>query len=77
MWGLAAVQAWAPHFERVPSADNISDAFSRGDEGEAKRRGWTRVHTRQDEILQILYQADASTQYDTASAPAELINIAF
>ena len=57
MWGLAAAQAWTPHFERVPSADNISDALSRGDESEAKRRGWTRVHTRQDEILHILYQA--------------------
>ena len=77
MWGLAAAQAWAPHFERVPSADNISDALSRGDEREAKRRAWTRVHTRQDEILQILYQAGASTQYATASAPAELFNIAF
>ena len=28
-WGLAAMQAWAPHFERVPSADNISDALSK------------------------------------------------
>ena len=54
-----------------------NDALCRGDESEAERRGWTRVHTRQDEILQILYQAGASTQYATASAPAELINIAF
>ena len=77
IWGLAATQAWAPHFQRVPSADNISDALSRGDESEASRRGWTRVHTRQDEILAILYQAGASTQYATAAAPAELIHIAF
>ncbi|CAE7760635.1 mug138 [Symbiodinium pilosum] len=73
MWGLAAAQAWAPHFERMPSADNISDALSRGDEGEAQRRRWTRVHTRQDEILQILYQAGASTQYATASAVPVLL----
>ena len=37
VWGLAATQAWAPHFQRVPSADNISDALSRGDESEACR----------------------------------------
>ncbi|CAE7476952.1 unnamed protein product [Symbiodinium pilosum] len=77
IWGLAATHGWAPHFERVPSADNISDALSRGDESEAKRRGWTRVHTRQEEILHILYQAGSSTQYATASAPTELFNIAF
>ena len=77
VWGLAATQAWAPHFQRVPSADNISDALSRGDESEACRRGWTRVHTRQDEILAILYRAGVSTQYATAVAPEELIHIAF
>ena len=77
VWGLAAAHGWAPHFERVPFADNISDALSRGDKSEAKRRGWTRVHTRQEEILHILYRAGTSTQYATASAPNELFNIAF
>ena len=49
VWGMAAANGWAPHFDRGLSSDNIADALSKGDDTEAQRMGWTRVHTRQDE----------------------------
>ena len=42
-WGLAADRAWCPEFYRVPSASNVSDAISRGDDSRARREGWHRV----------------------------------
>ena len=74
-WSTAARHDWQPHFERVTSAANISDAVSRADLTRAHRDGWTRVHTPAEEILTILSRAAGDLDFACGRAATELIQI--
>ena len=75
-WGLAADRAWCPEFYRVPSASNVSDAMSRGDDARAQREGWHRVRAPVDEVMMILGQAATDIDYACHEAPERLLDLA-
>ncbi|OLQ00255.1 hypothetical protein AK812_SmicGene17093 [Symbiodinium microadriaticum] len=70
-WGLASDRQWAPDFHRVPSASNVSDAISRGDDSRARAEGWTRVATPVDDIMDVLGRAASDIDFACHSALGE------
>ena len=75
-WGLAADRQWSPDFHRVPSASNVSDAISRGDDSRARAEGWTRVTTPVDDIMDVLSRAAADIDFACHVAPERLLDLA-
>ena len=74
-WGLAADRAWCPEFYRVPSASNVSDAISRGDDSRARREGWHRVRAPVDDVMEILARAAVDIDYACHGAPERLCDL--
>ena len=75
-WGLAADRQWSPDFHRVPSAANVSDAVSRGDDSRARAEGWTRVATPVGDIMDVLGRAASDIDFACHSAPERLLDLA-
>ena len=71
-WCLAADFGWDPHFERVPSKANVSDAVSREDFSRAIAEGWTRLHTPARRIYEIAREAATSLDFAIGTAAGEL-----
>ncbi|CAE7420961.1 PUB3 [Symbiodinium microadriaticum] len=69
-WGLAADHQWSPDFHRVPSASNVSDAISRGDDSRA------RTATPVDDIMDVLCQAARDIEFACHAAPERLLDLA-
>ena len=72
-WTLAARRGWFVEFERVPSKANVADAVSRDDFTRARREGWTRVNSRDDEVMTILAKAVGDIEFANTTAAEELI----
>ena len=72
-WTLAARRGWFVEFERVPSKANVADAVSRDDFTRARREGWIRVNSRDDEVMAILAKAVGDIEFANTTAAEELI----
>ena len=72
-WTLAARRGWFVEFERVPSKANVADAVSRDDLTRARREGWIRVNSRDDEVMAILAKAVGDIEFANTTAAEELI----
>ena len=60
----------------MPSAANVSDAVSRGDDSRARAEGWTRVATPVDDIMDVLGRAASDIDFACHSAPERLLDLA-
>ena len=72
-WTLAARRGWFVEFERMPSKANVADAVSRDDFTRARREGWTRVNSRDAEVMAILAKAVGDIEFANTTAAEELI----
>ena len=62
LWQFVESSDYEPHWERVTSQANISDAISRGDTSQAVALGWKEIDFDWDSLYKTLDQATASME---------------
>ena len=72
-WALAALQGWDPHFERVSSKANVSDAVSREDFSRADAEGWTRLPSPASRVYELLALTATDLDFAVGTAASELL----
>jgi hypothetical protein len=73
-WALAARQGWDPHFERVTSKANVSDAVSREDFSRALAEGWTRLSSPASRVYELLAATASDLDFAVSEAAAALLS---
>jgi hypothetical protein len=72
---VSAHLGWHSHYERVSSADNISDKISRQDESMAVAMGWQRAHVPLTAFLEVILLASADVNTACTSATTEMLEV--
>jgi hypothetical protein len=72
-WALAAMQGWDPHFERVTSKANVSDAVSREDFSRAVAEGWVRLPSPARLVYELLAKTATDLDFAVGTAASELL----
>ncbi|CAE7663318.1 rlmN1 [Symbiodinium sp. CCMP2592] len=71
-WCVASLKNWQPHFQWVPSEQNISDPFSRGDSSIGETHGWSQLHSDFSDFWQILLRVVSDFDFAVGAVPKDL-----
>ena len=74
-WSLSLHKGWQPHFEWVPSEQNISDPFSRGDASIGQSRGWSEFQSDMQPLWRILLRLATDFDYAVGEVTQELLSL--
>ena len=76
-WSLSLHKGWQPHFEWVPSEQNISDPFSRGDTSIGQTRGWSELQRDMRPLWRIFLRLAADFDYAVGEAAQDLLSLSW